>query len=58
MLNHEAYSYTKLQNENTRLVRELNDQRYVSLLLFNYSDYKAVKKDTTLIKLMLNIDTQ
>ena len=42
--------------ERNILKKELNNQKYISLLLFNYSDYKKVKKDTTLQRLIFKYD--
>tara|TARA_R110000796_G_C14237598_1_gene396824 strand:+ start:166 stop:429 length:264 start_codon:yes stop_codon:yes gene_type:complete len=54
----EYYNYSILENERNELKKELNNQKYISLLLFNYSDYKKVKKDTTLQKLIFKYDNQ
>lgn len=44
----------RLEIENKQLKEENIRLRRISILLFNYSDYKKVKKDTTLIKSMVN----
>jgi c-di-AMP phosphodiesterase-like protein len=54
ILLHDNYSYSKLKNELNETKEKLNNQRYISLLLFNYADYKKVKKDSVLMNRMFN----
>ena len=54
VLLHDNYSYSKLKNELNETKEKLNNQRYISLLLFNYADYKKVKKDSVLMNRMFN----
>jgi hypothetical protein len=48
----------QLTQSNQDLIRELNRQKYLVLLIYNHANAKSMKKDTILTRIMLTGDNQ
>lgn len=47
-----------LKQVNEELIKQLNRQKHLALLIYNHADPKSMKKDTTLTRIMLTGDNQ